>query len=590
MKSILQQLSEILEKKAKKKIPFIIVMMIVSALLEVLGVSMIVPVVSLVLDPAVMQENAIIVFICGLFQISSVTSLTILLLACLICLYIGKNLFQLLQYYVQAKFSFDNLYITQKKLVHIFLHKPYDYYLGINTSDIVRLISQDTVGAFVILQDSMEMCAEIFVAGMLAVTVFLMAPSMAISMGLLIAILMLFIAKVIKPKLQRYGESHVKYDTLATKWLLQFSGGIKDIKIAESENFFEENYGYNDKIDKKMEKERAVYRNVPRVMLEATCLSGVLLIFIVRLLQGEDIANMIPQLTAFVLAAVRLLPSANRISSYTNEIAYNTPQLARTVEHIRKSREAEAQVPESVRPTLEEKAIDLKEKIELSDVTFRYEEGDHNILEHANMVIPIATSVGVVGTSGAGKTTAIDILLGLLKPQEGQVLVDGVNIENNYHGWLKNISYIPQTIYLLDDTIRANVIFGNVGMDNAGDEAVWLALREAQLEDFIKTLPEGLDTQIGERGVRLSGGQRQRLGIARALYTQPKMLIFDEATSALDNETEEALMEAINSLHGKKTMIIIAHRLQTIQNCDLVYRVGEGTIVLDESIKESKGN
>jgi ABC-type multidrug transport system fused ATPase/permease subunit len=302
--------------------------------------------------------------------------------------------------------------------------------------------------------------------------------------------------------------------------------------------------------------------------------------------QGENIADMVPQLSAFVVAAVRLLPSANRISSYANEIAYNMPQLERTVAHIRQARE-DAE-PEKV--ALEQPESDapftLDDTVQLRNITFKYDEGDKYILENACMDIPIASSVGVVGTSGAGKTTAIDILLGLLKPESGQVLVDGRDIESNYHAWLRNISYIPQTIYLLDDTIRANVIFGNVSQE-AGEESVWAALREAQLEEFVRSLPEGLDTQIGERGVRLSGGQRQRIGIARALYTEPKMLIFDEATSALDNETEEALMEAINSLHGRKTMIIIAHRLQTIQNCDLVYRVGEGKIILDEHFKES---
>jgi ABC-type multidrug transport system fused ATPase/permease subunit len=586
MRSVLPQLREILEKSEKQKIPFIILMMVFSALLETLGVSMIVPVVTLVMKPETMETNRLVAGFCRIFGITSVTTLTIVLMAALIVLFVGKNLFQLLQYYVLAKFSFDNLYRTQKKLVHIFLHKPYSYYLGINTSDIVRLISQDTVGAFVIVQDAMEMCAEMFVAIMLAAAVFIMDPGMALAMGLMLVVLMFFIARVIKPKLNRYGASHVKYDTLATKWLLQFSGGIKDIKIAESEGFFEENYGYNDKIDKKMEKERAVFRNVPRVLLEATCISGVLLIFIVRLVQGENIADMVPQLSAFVVAAVRLLPSANRISSYTNEIAYNMPQLERTAAHIRQARE-DAEPEEAALDQPEADApFTLDDNVQLKNITFKYDEGDKYILENACMDIPIASSVGVVGTSGAGKTTAIDILLGLLKPESGQVLVDGRDIESNYHAWLRNISYIPQTIYLLDDTIRANVIFGNVSQE-AGEESVWAALREAQLEDFVRSLPEGLDTQIGERGVRLSGGQRQRIGIARALYTEPKLLIFDEATSALDNETEEALMEAINSLHGRKTMIIIAHRLQTIQNCDLVYRVGEGKIILDEHFKES---
>jgi ABC-type multidrug transport system fused ATPase/permease subunit len=587
MRSVIQQLSEILEKREKRKIPLIILMMVFSAILETLGVSMIVPVVTLVMKPETMESNRLVASVCRAFGITSVTSLTILLMVALIILFVGKNLFQLLQYYVLAKFSYDNLYRTQKKLVHIFLHKPYSYYLGINTSDIVRLISQDTVGAFVILQDGMEMCAEIFVALTLAVAVLVMDAGMAIAMGIMLVVLMAFIAKVIKPKLNRYGASHVKYDTLATKWLLQFSGGIKDIKIAGNENFFEENYGYNDRIDKKMEKERAVFRNVPRVLLEATCISGVLLIFIVRLLQGENIADMVPQLSAFVVAAVRLLPSANRISSYTNEIAYNVPQLERTVAHIRQAREDDGAGQERIAVQQDGEAqLTMEDKIQLKDITFKYDEGDRYILENASMDIPIASSVGVVGTSGAGKTTAIDILLGLLKPESGQVLVDGCDIESGYHAWLRNISYIPQSIYLLDDTIRANVIFGNRTQD-AGDEGVWTALREAQLEDFVRSLPEGLDTQIGERGVRLSGGQRQRIGIARALYTEPRLLIFDEATSALDNETEEALMEAINSLHGKKTLIIIAHRLQTIQNCDMVYRVGEGKIILDEHFKES---
>lgn len=577
MQSTLSLLKELLEKKEQGKIPPIVAMMIFSAILETLGVTLIVPVVSLVMQPDVIETNAALKAFCNVLKISDVKQLTIILMVALIILFVGKNAFLLLQYYVQAKFSYDNLYHTQKKLVHIFLNKPYTYYLGINTSDVVRLISQDSVGAFAVLQTAMEMGAEIIVAVTLVIAVFLMDPGMAIGMGLLLLIIMFVIAKSIKPKLKTYGASHVKYDTLATKWLMQFVSGIKDIKIAESESYFEEQYAYNDKIDKRMEKERTVYRNVPRVLLEATCIAGVLLIFIIRLLNGNDIASMIPQLSAFVVAAVRLLPSANRISAYVNEIAYNTPQLVRTVEHIR-----EAKKQETDRTVIQEKICNadimpLNDKIELKDVYYKYPDGDKYILENASMEIPVGKSVGVVGTSGAGKTTAIDILLGLHIPERGKVLVDGVDIQENYHGWLKNISYIPQTIYLLDGTIRENVIFGNV-QEELGDSAVWEAIREAQLEEFIRSLPDGLDTQIGERGVRLSGGQRQRIGIARALYTNPSLLVLDEATSALDNATEESLMEAINSLHGKKTMIIIAHRLQTIENCDIVYNVGGGKI------------
>ena len=583
MRKKIKLLTELVGPGQKKKIVLIILMMIVSAMLETLGVSMIVPVVSLVVEPDIMTSNELVAKICSACNISSTQELTIVLLGLLIVLFVGKNLFLLLLYYVQSKFVYGNLYQTQKNLVHTFLHKPYAYYLGINSSEIVHLISMETVGAFTALQYSMELCTEVVVGTTLAIVVFIMDPTMCLALGILLAILMCIISKAIKPRLKKYGAAHVKYDTAGTKWLMQFASGIKEIKIAESEDFFEEQYSYNNKIDKKMEQNRNVSRNIPRIMIESVSIAGVLAIFIIRILMGNDITEMLPQLSAFGVAAVRLLPCANRVSAYLNEIAYNTPPLLRTVEHMHMfaQLQEEEQKEQNVR-CFSDSAITFqpKEKIELNDIVFKYDGGDKHVLNHANMEVPIGKSVGIIGTSGSGKTTAVDLMLGLLTPESGQVLVDGVDIQKNYHDWLTHLSYIPQTIYLLDDTIRANIEFGYSKDDN--DESCWKALREAQLEEFVRSLPDGLDTEIGERGVRLSGGQRQRIGIARALYTDPEILIFDEATSALDNETEEALMEAINSLHGKKTLIIIAHRLQTIKNCDIVYKVSEGKVIEDE--------
>ena len=226
--------------------------------------------------------------------------------------------------------------------------------------------------------------------------------------------------------------------------------------------------------------------------------------------------------------------------------------------------------------------LSFTDKIELHNITYSYQGSDKLILDNADMVIPIGKSIGIVGASGAGKTTAVDILLGILLAQKGEILTDGINVMENYAEWLANIGYIPQNIFMLDDNIKSNVAFG-VPEELQDEEMVWKAIKEAQLEDFVKELKDGIHTQIGERGMRLSGGQRQRLGIARALYLNPKILVFDEATSALDNETEAAIMSSINSLHGKKTMIIIAHRLQTIKDCDIVYRVENGRIVEEKS-------
>ena len=232
---------------------------------------------------------------------------------------------------------------------------------------------------------------------------------------------------------------------------------------------------------------------------------------------------------------------------------------------------------QTLAPVDETKTMDLKDKIELKDIVYGYPNTDKLIFDHADMVVPYGKSVGIMGPSGAGKSTVVDILLGLLKLHSGSITCDGVNIFDNYPAWLSRIGYIPQSIYLVDEPIRNNIAFG-IADDEIDDERIWSVLEEAQLKDFIKTLPEGLDTAIGDRGVRLSGGQRQRLGIARALYHNPEILVFDEATSALDNETEAAVMEAINSFQGKKTMVIIAHRLNTIEKCDIVYKVDEGKI------------
>ena len=230
--------------------------------------------------------------------------------------------------------------------------------------------------------------------------------------------------------------------------------------------------------------------------------------------------------------------------------------------------------------TDEEEKLPVTASIELKNITYAYPNTDKLIFDHAKMAIPIGKSVGIVGTSGAGKSTVVDILLGLLETRSGTVCADGADVKPNYRKWLKNIGYIPQMIFMLDDTIRNNVAFG-VPKDKINEERLWEVLREAQLDEFVKTLPEGLDTGIGERGIRLSGGQRQRIGIARALYHDPEVLVLDEATSALDNDTEKAIMESINRLHGRKTLIIIAHRLQTIEKCDLVYRVENGQITIE---------
>ena len=299
----------------------------------------------------------------------------------------------------------------------------------------------------------------------------------------------------------------------------------------------------------------------------------------VGILMGTSVAELMKLVSAFALAAVRLMPSVNRVNTYIANISYHESALNYIYDNIDIEAVREQGRQDALKKQEEVKeSITLSKEIALSDITYAYPNTEKNIFDHADMMIPVGKSIGVVGSSGAGKTTVVDILLGLLDIQGGKITSDGTDIMKNYAGWLSRIGYIPQSIYMVDDTIRSNIAFG-VKKEEIDEARVWEVLEEAQMKSFVENLPDGLDTEIGERGVRISGGQRQRLGIARALYHNPELLIFDEATSALDNDTETAIMEAIDKLHGQKTMVIIAHRLNTIEKCDVIYKVDGGKIV-----------
>ena len=322
----------------------------------------------------------------------------------------------------------------------------------------------------------------------------------------------------------------------------------------------------------------SLYNNVPRLLIETVMIMCMVGYMLYLLLKGTGVETMIPTISAFGVAAMRLLPSANRINNQLNTMAFCEPFFMNVSDNLLDDISGEntdmsfAQEPDTKLP--------VNNLIELQDITYAYPNTDKLIFDHADLTIPVGSSVGIVGTSGAGKSTVVDILLGLLKPKTGCIYADGVDVMTDYRAWLKNIGYIPQMIFMLDSTIRDNVAFG-VDRDAIDEDRVWAVLKEAQLDEFVKGLPDGLDTTIGERGIGLSGGQRQRIGIARALYEDPEVLILDEATSALDNDTEAAIMDSINRLQGKKTLVIIAHRLQTIEKCDMIYRVENGKATLE---------
>ncbi|MCR5209327.1 MAG: ABC transporter ATP-binding protein/permease [Lachnospiraceae bacterium] len=573
--NVYRRLKTLLDKKQKRQFFGLLILIFISALLETVGVSVILPIVSAVVTPETLLSNEVVRSVMGYCGIAGDDndSFVKLLLIFAIAVYVFKNLFMLYLYYAQSGYVTKLESRTSQRLLGDYLNRPYEFYLNADVNAIFQTINKDIPHVFILLQEVMMLLTEAAVAvclcGFLILVDFKMTIFIAIVMIILVGIIIFFI----KPKLGKLGQMRVAQQVRTMKWMQQGIFGIKDVKVAAKEGHFLS--AFSDAYDKLAYANRrfTVFNNTPRLAIEAFCMVGALGYMYLCVIRGRDMKGMFPMLSAFAMAAARLMPSVNRISTHMSSIAYYEPSLNYVCDNLDISGlRDEVNV---IREKENERSLKPEKEIEIKDITYRYPNTEKAIFEDASMNIPVGKSVGVIGPSGAGKTTVIDILLGLLVPEKGKVLADGKDIRDNMTGWLNNTGYIAQNIYMLDTSIRDNVAFG---IKEADDDRIWEVLKEAQMDEFVKSLPEGLDTVIGDRGVRISGGQRQRIGIARALYNDPELLVFDEATSALDNDTEAAIMDAINSLKGRKTLVIIAHRLKTVENCDILYRVENGKI------------
>ncbi len=395
-------------------------------------------------------------------------------------------------------------------------------------------------------------------------------------MTLIVVFCLLLCAGGIVKGLQRFtaklGRANQGYAASLIKYLQQAFEGIKEIKVLNTEGYFSSMYdgvykGYTDN-----NRKFRVANMLPKYLIETVVIVGIMGYMAFNIKFNSNYSAIVPQLAAFVAAAYKLLPSVNSLYTYINSIQFYKASVDLLYHDIKEIESFENEVSEEV-----EEELPFSDEIVMEHVDFRYEDAEKEVLKDCTLRIKKGQSVALIGPSGGGKTTTADLLLGLQTPNHGKITVDGIDIAKHMRSWHKRISYIPQSIFLIDDTIRNNVAFG-IPQEEIDDKQVWKALEDASLKEFVESLPEKLDTLVGERGVRISGGQRQRIGIARAIYRNPEILFFDEATSALDNETEKEVMKAIDGLHGSKTMLMIAHRLSTIENCDLIYNVENGRI------------
>lgn len=579
MTKILKKLNVLLDKKQKKIMASLILVMLVGAALELMGVGLIYEVATVITDPNVLEKRASLAWVYEKLNMESMTQFSIFIMGLLILVFAVKNAYLFFQNKVQFQFVYSNQFATSRRMMINFMERPYEYYLNADTSVIQRSITSDVNNMYGLILSLLQLVSEIIVFFCLTVYCLKTDVVMTGTVAVLLIGVLIIIKWVLKPIMRKAGEENQEYYSGLYKWIDQSVMGVKEIKVANKESYFINEYckcgaGYVNAVQR-----YNLYNATPRLLIETVAIAGMIVYMMIRIAGGTPVTDIMPQLMTLAVAAMRLIPSANRINNYLTSIAYFEPFFMGVTDNLQEEiRDENVNYDEDI--YMQKKHIEklpITKEILLRDITYKYPNSEALIFDHATMHIPVGKSVGIVGTSGAGKTTVVDIMLGLLRLETGSILADGVEVREHYESWLKNIGYIPQTIFMIDSTIRKNVAFGYAEED-IDDEKVWQALKEAQLDEFVRGLPEGLNTSIGERGIRISGGQRQRIGIARALFEDPEVLVLDEATSALDNETEAAIMDSINRLHGRKTLVIIAHRLQTIEKCDIVYRVEDGKV------------
>ena len=571
-----KKMQYILTSRQKRISIGIFVLTILGALAETLGVSVIIPLVQAMLDVDALFENQYVAVLVKMLHINTGKQLIIWMCVCVCLVYIIKNLYLIFLAYVRAVFSNSVKRELAIKMMGAYMKRGYTYYLTVNSQEILRGVGSDIASIYEILSNVFKILAEGLTVLCICIFVFYvdakMAGGIVLVVGVTLGALILFFRK----KMSKIGATCRQLENIKNQHVYESILGIKDVLVFRKQKFFlnifESSYHEVQKYDTK----RIVASETPVYFIEAICVCGLIMVVGYKFVMGSGVENFIPQLAAFAVAAFRVLPSVGRISSSFNQFAFSCPAMNAVFKNLKDAEQYERKLKESREKRIQNKdPLVFKQKIEIQNIDWHYPNSDVDVLHGLSLSIKKGTSVAFIGQSGAGKSTLADILLGLLSPQKGNICVDGVSIYTNMDDWGKLIGYVPQWVYILDDSVRKNVAYG-IKEDEIDDTKVWKALEQAQLAKTIKEFPKGLDTKLGDRGMRFSGGQRQRIAIARALYNNPEIVIMDEATAALDNDTESAVMGAIDALHGQKTLVIIAHRLSTIRNCDEIYEIGAG--------------
>ena len=564
MLSTLKKINFLITKRQRKGLVILTLLLFVGMILEVFGLGILIPALSILLDPEMIETNSKASFVRSFFLGYSNQNFLFIILGSIVAVYFLKSLFLIFLTHKQNRFLSNISAYISNKLFYSYMSQPYSFHLNKNASELIKNIQIEIYYFYTFLLSLMTLFIEGgFVVSILATLIYL-EPIGAISIGVFYGLLSIIFLYSTKKKIITWGNLRESLDDQVSKIALEGLGGIKDLLILGKRSFFIEEYSNKNYVKARINANQGTVSQIPKFYLELISIIGLVSFIIILLIQGKDSTGLITILGVFVAATFRMIPSLNRIIAATQSMKYYRP----SVDIIYK------EIKDNIGLLVDDiklKEFDFKNDIEFLSVDFNFTKG-LDILKGINLKIKKGQTIGIIGESGSGKSTLVDLLIGLHKPTSGEITIDGVNGFQMSQSWRNKIGYVSQTIYLTDDTIKKNIALG-LPENNIDDTRVIELLKQVQLEKFINNLELGMNTKVGERGVQLSGGQRQRIGIARALYNSPEILILDEATSALDDKTEKEIIKTINDLKGDKTIIMIAHRISTLKNCEKIYEI-----------------
>lgn len=584
LKNIIGKLNYILEKKIKVLGCLVLFMSILNSFMQMLGVSVIVPLVSAMTSPQEFMNKIWVQRLCNIVGLNDFGNTFIFICSCVLVVYLIKDFFCIFQVYISTKYSNKVYREISFKIMDSYMHKNYDFFSNYSTPKIMRDVLEDTYGVHSLVYAWLSIITEMLTILMILIYIFISDPLIALCISALAFICLIVIDKIFKKKACESGGLERITSAENKKVLMESIEGIKELQVMKKQQFFLSKFKETFIAMQKPKVVLYMANTSPTYAVEGIFVSGLMLFLAISYAFNPSCMTSVPLLASFVMGAIRMLPSLSRVSIAVNGMAYYSTQLNSVYEKIHKiNRKNDDYVNENKKIIEKGKAnisepLIFKKNLSLTAVYWRYNDFGDYVLQNLNMKIYKGESIGIIGASGAGKSTLADIILGLYKPLMGRVCLDGIEIDEIPYEYSRVIGYVPQTVYLIDGSIRENIAFG-VDNKEISNEKIWNAIRQAQLYDFVSNLSEGIDTIVGERGVRFSGGQKQRIAIARALYREPQILILDEATSALDNNTEKSVMDAIEGLYGKITMVIIAHRLTTVKKCDKIFEIIDGKAV-----------